>query len=55
VDGGIDGTTARQVVSAGATVLVAGAAVFRHPEGIAAAMRALREAAKAGAPGTRIA
>jgi ribulose-phosphate 3-epimerase len=45
VDGGIDGTTALKAVSAGATVLVAGSAVFRHPEGIAAGVRALREAA----------
>jgi ribulose-phosphate 3-epimerase len=55
VDGGIDATTARQAVRAGATVLVAGSAVFRHPEGIARGVRALREAAKAAAPGTRIA
>jgi ribulose-phosphate 3-epimerase len=55
VDGGIDGSTARHAVHAGASVLVAGSAVFRHPEGVAAGVRALREAAKAAAPGTRIA
>jgi ribulose-phosphate 3-epimerase len=55
VDGGIDKSTASAAVRAGASVLVAGNAVFRHPEGVAAAIRQLRDAAKAGAPGTRIA
>ena len=55
VDGGIDANTAKHAVRAGASVLVAGNAVFRHPEGVAAAVRALRDAAKLGAPGTRIA
>ena len=32
VDGGIDGTTARSVVRAGATVLVAGTAIFRQDD-----------------------
>lgn len=31
VDGGIDETTSRQVVEAGANVLVAGSYIFRHP------------------------
>lgn len=44
VDGGIDTTTARQVVEAGAEILVAGSAVFGK-EDPAAAIRALREAA----------
>lgn len=44
VDGGIDFETAPQVVSAGARVLVAGSAVFGHKEGVAAAMKRLREA-----------
>ncbi len=43
VDGGIDAGNAAQVVQAGATVLVAGHFVYRHPEGVAAALRALRE------------
>jgi ribulose-phosphate 3-epimerase len=42
VDGGIRAGTARQVVEAGADVLVAGSAVF-GAEGYAAAVRALRE------------
>lgn len=46
VDGGIDASTAPQVVEHGANVLVAGTAIFGAPDGIAAAMHALREAAK---------
>jgi ribulose-phosphate 3-epimerase len=45
VDGGIDTATAPLVVAAGATVLVAGTAVFRHPAGIEAGIAALRSAA----------
>jgi len=41
VDGGIDATTAPLVVEAGANVLVAGSAIFNHPEGIAIAMKRL--------------
>ena len=44
VDGGIDAKTAPLVVKAGATVLVAGNAVFGHKEGIAAGIRAIRTA-----------
>ncbi|MFN3286609.1 MAG: ribulose-phosphate 3-epimerase, partial [bacterium] len=44
VDGGIDPTTGARAVEAGATVLVAGHYVYRHPEGVAAAVRALRQA-----------
>jgi ribulose-phosphate 3-epimerase len=44
VDGGIDTTTASTVVAAGANVLVAGTAVFRHSNGIAAGIAALRSA-----------
>ncbi len=44
VDGGIDMRTAPRVVAAGATVLVAGNAIFKHPDGIAAAIAALRGA-----------
>lgn len=47
VDGGIDRGTAPLVVQAGATVLVAGSAVFRAAQGAAAAVAALREAAAA--------
>jgi ribulose-phosphate 3-epimerase len=45
VDGGIDAQTAPRAVAAGATVLVAGTAVFAHPGGPAAGVRALRAAA----------
>ena len=44
VDGGIDAKTAPLVVKAGATVLVAGSAVFGHKQGIAAGIRAIRKA-----------
>jgi ribulose-phosphate 3-epimerase len=42
VDGGIDATTAPLVAQHGANVLVAGTAVFGHPEGIATAIARLR-------------
>jgi len=42
VDGGIGAATAPLVVKAGATILVAGAAVFAAPEGVAAAAAKLR-------------
>lgn len=38
VDGGISAETAPLAVEAGARVLVAGSAVFRHPEGVSRAM-----------------
>ncbi|TAN34807.1 ribulose-phosphate 3-epimerase [bacterium] len=44
VDGGIDARTAPLVVQAGATVLVAGSAVFGHKQGVAAGLRAIRAA-----------
>lgn len=44
VDGGIDGLTGPEAVQAGATCLVAGSAVFGHPDGVAAGMKALRDA-----------
>jgi ribulose-phosphate 3-epimerase len=43
VDGGVHPATAGRCVAAGATLLVAGSAVFGAPEGIPAAMRALRD------------
>ena len=45
VDGGIAPGTAERVVAAGASVLVAGSAIFRHGEGVAAALKELRRAA----------
>lgn len=47
VDGGIDEQTAPQVIAHGANVLVTGTLIFRAPEGIAAALGALRAAADA--------
>ena len=45
VDGGVSPETARRIVSAGATVLVAGTAIFGQPD-YAQAIRALRDAAR---------
>jgi ribulose-phosphate 3-epimerase len=44
VDGGIKPDNAARVVAAGATVLVAGSAVFEDPEGPAAALRKFKRA-----------
>jgi ribulose-phosphate 3-epimerase len=44
VDGGVDATNARACVEAGADVLVAGTAVFRHSGGPAAGVEALQAA-----------
>jgi len=44
VDGGIDAKTAPLVVKAGATVLVAGSAVFGYTQGISAGIAAIRKA-----------
>ena len=44
VDGGITSATIRATYEAGARNFVAGTAVFKHPEGIAGGVRALREA-----------
>jgi ribulose-phosphate 3-epimerase len=44
VDGGIDVATAPLVVAAGASVLVAGNSVYGHRGGVAAGIRAIREA-----------
>jgi ribulose-phosphate 3-epimerase len=52
IDGGIDESNAAAVIAAGATILVAGQAIFgtRDPEG---ATRALRAAAVGSASGSR--
>ena len=50
VDGGVDRRTAGAAAGAGATVLVAGSAVFRHPGGVGEAIRSLRESAEGSAP-----
>ncbi|MBM3957050.1 MAG: ribulose-phosphate 3-epimerase [Gemmatimonadetes bacterium] len=50
VDGGINVDTAPGVVRAGARTLIAGSAIFGHPGGIAAGVRAVREAAASATP-----
>ena len=45
VDGGITGETARNVVEAGANVLVAGTSIYSYPQGVAAGVQALHQAA----------
>jgi ribulose-phosphate 3-epimerase len=47
VDGGVTVRNAAEIAGAGASVLVAGSAVFGHAEGAAAAVRAIRDAASA--------
>jgi ribulose-phosphate 3-epimerase len=51
VDGGVDTGNARACVDAGASVLVAGTAVFGHPGGPAAGGRSVLEAAGMPPPG----
>lgn len=54
VDGGVDASNAQACVEAGANVLVAGTAVFGHPDGPAGGGQAvLAAAAKAAGLGTR--
>ena len=48
VDGGVNVDTAGTASQAGASVLVAGAAVFSHPDGIAEGIRLIRSAAENG-------
>ena len=48
VDGGIDSQTAELAAAAGANVMVAGTSIFQAPEGIAAAIKAIRGAAERG-------
>ena len=47
VDGGVKADNARALAEAGASVLVAGSAVYDDPRGPSAALRALREATSA--------
>jgi ribulose-phosphate 3-epimerase len=44
VDGGMDARTAGAIAEAGATVFVAGSAVYGHAEGVSTAIQELREA-----------
>lgn len=50
VDGGIGPETAGKAVAAGATLLVAGSAIYHAPEGVKAAINAIRAAGEAGDP-----
>ncbi|MDQ2799122.1 MAG: ribulose-phosphate 3-epimerase [Armatimonadota bacterium] len=50
VDGGVNSDTAPLVARAGADVLIAGSAVFHHPEGFADAIAELRRLAAEAAP-----
>ena len=45
VDGGISSATVAGAASAGANLLIAGSALFRHPDGLGAAVSELREIA----------
>ena len=54
VDGGIDARNALEAVRAGASCVVAGTAVFGHPEGVGAGIRALREAISAEQPSAAV-
>ncbi len=53
VDGGINADTASLVAKAGADTLIAGTAVFHHPEGFADAIAELRQTANAAVSGGR--
>lgn len=44
VDGGIKSNTAGKAAAAGATTLISGSGIFGQPDGLAAAVRALRDA-----------
>ncbi len=46
VDGGISASNAPDICRAGATVMVAGSAVFNHPSGVAAGIGAIRSAVR---------
>ena len=50
VDGGINADTAPLAAKAGADTLIAGSAVFRHPEGLADAVAELRRLADSAVP-----
>jgi len=48
VDGGVNATTIGRIAAAGATILVAGSAIYGAKEGIGAAITTLRQAAERG-------
>ncbi len=45
VDGGVDDQTTPELVAAGAEILVSGSYLFQHPDGLAAGIQSLHEAA----------
>ena len=51
VDGGVDAGNAAAVAAAGASVLVAGSAIYGHVDGPAEGVRALRRAVASGSAG----
>ena len=53
VDGGINDGNIAEMKSAGVTAFVAATAVFKHPQGIAAGIQALRDVIASGATNTR--
>jgi ribulose-phosphate 3-epimerase len=53
VDGGVSPSTIGEIAGAGATVFVAGAAIFNQERGVAENIAHLRHHATAGAPGSR--
>ena len=50
VDGGISASTVSGAAAAGANLLIAGSALYRHPEGLSAAVTELRALASAARP-----
>ena len=50
VDGGISASTVSGAAAAGANLLIAGSALYRHPEGLSAAVTELRSLASAARP-----
>ena len=51
VDGGISASTVSGAAAAGANLLIAGSALYRHPDGLTAAVAELRALASAARPG----
>ena len=50
VDGGISSSTVSGAAAAGANLLIAGSALYRHPDGLSAAVGELRSLASAARP-----
>jgi len=54
VDGGISAATVAGAAGAGANLLIAGSALYRHPEGLEAAVSELRQLAAAARPASPV-